>query len=471
MLFNSIEFLVFLVVFLAIWPLLRAGRNRRWLYLVAASFFFYGWWDWRFLFLLLTSGLIDFAAGLGMARFERLRKPLLIVSVVANVGFLASFKYLDFLIGNANTFFGLLGIDQRLALPGLTLPIGISFYTFQSMSYTIDVYRGRLRPTRNPLHFFAYLSMFPQLVAGPIVRASDLLPQLAGPARSTESQRWQGLRLIVHGYFKKVVIADALAPVVGAAFGANAAVDSALYWWAIMMMFAFQIYGDFSGYSDIARGLAKWMGYEFPVNFDHPYIASSFRDFWSRWHISLSTWFRDYVYVPLGGSRRSALAGHVNMWATMLISGLWHGAAWTFVAWGAMHAAYLSLERVTDWPKRLAALPGGRHLATLLVFLAVVATWVPFRAESFAQAGTILTTMFSVWHLNADAVRSLFHWRDLLPLALMMLYHLYLHCDVRLARPGDWRLRPILQPAGLAIMIWACIFLRGPGNAFIYFQF
>ncbi len=228
-LFNSIEFLVFIAVFLAVWPLARAGNARRWLCLTAASFFFYGWWDWRYLFLLIGSGLVDFAAGLLMVRRPGLRRPLLVASIAANLGALATFKYLDFVVENCSAVLRLVGIEQQFAAPALGLPIGISFYTFQSMSYTIDVYRGRLQPTRNPLHFFAYLSLFPQLVAGPIVRASDLLPQLARPVRATEQQRWDGLRLIVQGYFKKVVIADALAPVVGAAFSANTVVDSAPY--------------------------------------------------------------------------------------------------------------------------------------------------------------------------------------------------------------------------------------------------
>ncbi len=471
MLFNSLEFILFFAAFLAVWPLLRAGNNRRWIGLVAASFFFYGWWDWRFLFLLIANGLIDYAAALGIAAFPRHRRPLLAASIIGNLGTLVTFKYLDFLIENANTLLPALGLQGHIPHAHLVLPIGISFYTFQSMSYTIEVYRGRLRPTRNIFHYFAYLAMFPQLVAGPIVRAAHLLPQLARYAKPTEQQRWDGLRLVVCGFFKKVVIADAIAPVVNAAFAAPLMADSGLYWWLVMSLFAFQIYCDFSGYSDIARGLAKWIGFDFPLNFNRPYLASSFRDFWARWHISLSTWFRDYVYIPLGGSRYGALAGHAAMWATMLISGLWHGAAWTFLGWGAAHAAYLSIERVTDWPTKLKALPGGRHLATLMVFSLALVAWVFFRAESFGQAWAILGTMFSINHLNPQVVRELIHWRDLLPLAVMVLHHLYFHLGLDRSRAPIWRPTPALQPVALAIMVWACVFLRGPGNAFIYFQF
>ena len=221
------------------------------------------------------------------------------------------------------------------------------------MSYTIDVYRGRMKPVTNLFHFFAFLSMFPQLVAGPIVRARDLIPQLEKNRDTTEAERWDGLKLIVGGYFKKVVIADNLAPFVNTAFAAVPSPDSSLYWWLVIAAFAFQIFFDFAGYSDIARGLAKWMGYDFLVNFDHPYTSTSLREFWARWHISLSTWFRDYVYIPLGGSKKGESWGHVSMWMTMVISGLWHGAAFHFLVWGAVHALFLSIERITLWPERL----------------------------------------------------------------------------------------------------------------------
>jgi len=469
MLFNSLEFLAFLIIFLVLWPMLRRQRNRRWLGLVAASFFFYGWWDWRFLFLLLGSGMVDFFAAGAMQRFPQRKKVFLLISIAANVGTLAVFKYFDFAIGNLNALLPTLGIDAQLSPMRLMLPIGISFYTFQSMSYTIDVYRGQIAPTHNVLHFFAYLAMFPQLVAGPVVRASSMLDQLDRPVAPTERDRWEGLQLMVRGFFKKMVIADGLAPLVAAAFDNSTVVQSAAYWWIIMAMFAFQIYGDFSGYSDIARGIARWMGYHFPLNFNHPYLATSFRDFWSRWHISLSTWFRDYVYVPLGGSQRGTWRNHANLWATMLISGLWHGAAWTFVAWGAVHAACLSLERITNWPRRLLAVSGGRHLAALVVFATVLLSWVFFRATSFTQAGDVLAIMFGTQGLNTAAVHQLLHWRDMLPLAVMLLYHGWLHVDPPLPRVR-WA-GPVLQPAALALLIWCCVYLRGPGNAFIYFQF
>lgn len=471
MLFNSLEFLFFLPLFFALWPLLRTRDATRWAYLTVASFFFYGWWDWRYLGLLAGTGLIDFLAALGMATWPRRRKLLLVVSMTANISSLAFFKYLDFLVANLNDLLHATGSNTQFPLHHLILPVGISFYTFQSMSYTIGVYRRQFEPTHNVLHFFASLSLFPHLVAGPIVRAGDLLPQLRSAPPPTPTQRWDGLVLIVQGYFKKVVVADGLAPIVNAAFADAAPSHSTLFWWLVMAMFAVQIYGDFSGYTDIARGLAKQMGYEFMLNFNHPYAATSLRDFWTRWHISLSTWFRDYLYVPLGGSRGGEARAHRNLWITMLTSALWHGAAWTFILWGVIHAAFLSLERLTDWPRKLARLPGGRHVAMLIVFALVVIAWVFFRATSVAQAMLILTAMVHAAPMDAQASNLLGGTWPLFLMFLMLTrqFAIGMKRDESAPRPRGWR--PALQPAVLALMIWACVFLRGPGSAFIYFQF
>jgi len=469
MLFNSAVFLIFAVIFFLGWPLLRSGARRRWIFLIAASAVFYGWWDLRFLLLILASGLLDFAVGLGMERFPRRRRALLLASIVGNVGSLATFKYLGFFTANLNAALAGLGFDAAIPAVQLTLPVGISFYTFQSMSYTIDIYRGQIRPTHSVLHFFAYLAMFPQLVAGPIVRARDLLPQLEHAGPTTATQRWEGIKLLTHGYFKKVVIADNLAPAVNAAFGSATSGESALFWWVVVSMFAFQIYCDFSGYSDIARGLARWMGYDFPRNFDHPYVSSSIREFWTRWHISLSTWFRDYVYIPLGGNRLGAALGHRNMWATMVVSGLWHGAAWTFLAWGVLHALYFSIERLTGWPDRLKQLPGGRHLATLLVVLQVWVAWVVFRAENIGQAADILARMFGTG-FALDPVLAI-GAAPLIALGVGIAREAYFYFGLDKGRFARSRLGIALEPVGIAVLIAACIFLRGKGNDFIYFQF
>ncbi len=480
MLFNSLEFVIFAAVFFLLWPWLRRSCHSRWAWLTIASFFFYGWWDWRFLFLILASGLLDFSVGLGMGRFPNRRRLLLLLSVLGNVGSLAAFKYSTFIAGNIDALMGLLGLNTHMASsvpPFMAIvPVGISFYTFQSMSYTIDVYRGKLEPTHDVLHFFAYLSMFPQLVAGPIVRASSLLPQLKENRPVTEQDRWDGLRLIASGLFKKMVIADNMAPHVTAIFENPFMSESSAIWWAAVAMFSVQIYCDFSGYSDIARGLARWMGYRFDLNFNHPYTAVSFRDFWSRWHISLSTWFRDYVYIPLGGSRNGFLAGLGSMMLTMLISGLWHGASWTFVAWGAVHAVYLAFERLTGWPKKLMRLPAGNWICLFVVQLQVLLAWVFFRAGSFEQARHIFASMFSFsGALDVPLIQGGFTTYDeamacLVLAGLFALHELYYFVfGDRVFLPET--ARRVAGPVVVGLMIVACIVLRGPGVAFIYFQF
>ena len=465
MLFNSTIFLLFAALFFAAWPILRRRSGSRWAYLTVASFIFYGWWDWRFLLLILASGLIDFVAALAMQTLPQRRRWFLLLSIAGNVGSLATFKYSRFIAENIDAA---LGTHLAAGLPELLLilPVGISFYTFQSMSYTIDVYRGRLQPTRNVLHFFAYLSMFPQLVAGPIVRGVDLLPALEESRPTDEAARTAGLRLIVHGFFKKVVIADNLAPTVNSAFGAATVSNGSLYWWLVVTMFAFQIYCDFSGYSAIARGLAKWMGYDYPLNFDHPYISTSLREFWTRWHISLSTWFRDYVYIPLGGSRTGGARVHANLWVTMVVSGLWHGAAWTFVLWGAMHALFMSIERITRWPSRIPDHLAARLVASALVLTQVWLAWVVFRAESVSQAVEIAALMFSFSGGNVPISAA-----ALVILGVAVAREMYFYFGLHDVTRFSMGMPRAAQPTVLAFMIVACVFLRGPGSAFIYFQF
>jgi D-alanyl-lipoteichoic acid acyltransferase DltB (MBOAT superfamily) len=493
MLFNSVVFVLFAAVFFAAWPLLRRGRNTRWVYLTAASFLFYGWWDARFLLLIMASGFIDFFAALGMERWEKKRKLFLVLSILGNVGSLGIFKYLYFWIRNVNWLLGAAGLDVALPVVSLTLPVGISFYTFQSMSYTFEVYRGKITPTRNVFHFFAYLSMFPQLVAGPIVRAAHLLPQLEEVPSTTERQRWEGTKLIAWGYFKKSVVADSLAPVVTRAFELGTGIESSMCWWIIMVMFAYQIYCDFSGYSDIARGLGRWMGYDFPVNFNHPYVSRSIREFWRRWHISLSTWFRDYVYIPLGGSEKGFAAALWNMWIAMVVSGLWHGAAWTFVIWGALHALYMTVERITKWPANLERVTGGRHLAAAITFVLVLVSWVFFRATSFSQAGFIITRMldFSGFTLagipgfftgdyfarmpdllkSNDPAAAVYVWKAVIVTILMILGDLAVYLGFAERWRSESRWMRIIEPVGVALVLVVCVLFRGPGTAFIYFQF
>jgi alginate O-acetyltransferase complex protein AlgI len=465
-LFNSLEFVLFAIVFFGMWPLARRRSTSRYLYICFFSFFFYGWWNWHFLILLAVTGLVDYLAGLAMESWPLQRKAILAVSIASNLLTLGFFKYGSFFAANLNHALLRMGEDWKIPMLALTLPVGISFYTFQSMSYTIDIYRGELRPTRNVLHFFAALSLFPHLVAGPIMRAAYLLPQLQSDRHPDEKQIWRGLQLIAQGYVKKMVIADHLAPAVNSAFAGPVSAHTCLEWWIIITMFAFQIYCDFSGYTDIARGLAKWMGYDFPLNFNHPYVSGSMREFWSRWHISLSTWFRDYLYVPLGGSHKGAARAHLNMWITMLLSGLWHGANWTYLVWGSLHAAYLSAERITRWPDRLRGIPLGKAAACALVVVQAWFGWVFFRATSIQQGWSVIKAMLSFDSAYVGLSRT-----AILFLCLAVIGEIYagLHLDWR-ALFGP-RLAFYLEPMKIAACVIAAVYLRGPGSAFIYFQF
>ena len=467
MLFNSLIFVAFASIFFLVFRIVGGNIKGRLIWLTAASFFFYGWWDWRFLSLIAISGLIDYFAALGIARYPARKKLLLILSILGNVGSLSLFKYSGFIAENIDKIFELQG---SLSLAGnipeffLITPVGISFYTFQSMSYTFDVYRGKLNPTKNFVQFFAYLSMFPQLVAGPIVRAESMLPQLLKVTTVTKDKKWDGFQLIVRGFFKKMVIADNLAPLVMAAFSAPEINSSALFWWGAIIAFAFQIYCDFAGYSDIARGLALWMGYDFPDNFNHPYISTSIREFWERWHISLSTWFRDYLYIPLGGNRKGKFRTYINLWITMLVSGLWHGAAWTFVAWGAVHAFFASFERITKWPQKLGKSWVAKLVGWFLVGVQVLVAWVFFRSESIEQALDILQVMFSFqgafsfgWGLDATIFISIIILRELFAA---------LHIDDKIKGK-----HPVIEMIFYAILIAIIVFFRGEGSEFIYFQF
>lgn len=471
MLFNSLAFFVFTAAFFAVWPFVCSNRRARYLAITSFSLVFYGFWDPRYVLVLVATCAADFSFARAMESYPSRRRLLLVASLVLNLGTLIAFKYAGFLAGLTDRAFHALGVRSALVatLPAFlrVLPPGISFYTFQSMSYTIDVYRGKLRPTRSFLHFLVFVSMFPQLVAGPIVRATDLLPALEEHRHPTPAERSSALVLIVVGYFKKVVVADHLSATVESVYGGEHA-GSMLYWLATLM-FAFQIYFDFSGYSDIARGLARLMGYEFPLNFDHPYTARSMRELWQRWHISLSTWFRDYVYVPLGGNRRSPTR---NLWLTMLASGIWHGASLTFLVWGAWHAFWLSVERWTRWPERAASSVVGRGVAMPFVFLLTVLGWVFFRASSLTKAIGILTAMLT----DVPNVRDL----SLLPsYAPLVFFGVGIVVEVVSARVSK-RAEPETPPTfarrfalslGLAVMIALCIYFRGPGTAFIYFQF
>jgi alginate O-acetyltransferase complex protein AlgI len=360
MLFNSGTFLQFFAAFLLLFYLVRPHLAARNLLIVLASYLFYGWWDYRFLSLLFVSSLLDYTVGLGMegSQNPRTRKWWAGLSVAGNLTILGFFKYYDFFVRSLAEFLDAMGFTFETRTLGIVLPVGISFYTFQSMSYALDLYRGEIKATRNLIHFLAYVSFFPQLIAGPIERAKHLLPQFGETRRITRRMMEEGLWLCVWGLFKKVALADNLAPLVEMVYGHPEPGGPMIV--LATVAFGFQIYCDFSGYSDMARGIARLLGFDIMVNFNLPYTAANLREFWRRWHISLSTWLRDYLYISLGGGRRGEGRATVNLMATMLLGGLWHGAAWNFVAWGAWHGLGLVAHRFwTNWTntRRLDELP------------------------------------------------------------------------------------------------------------------
>jgi alginate O-acetyltransferase complex protein AlgI len=488
MLFNSIVFIIFGGIFFLLLPLIRRlPNNFRWSFFVLASFVFYGWWNWLFLFLITGTGLIDFFGALATRKWSRYKLFFFILSLTGNVGSLIAFKYSGFFAENIEALFSQFGskITLKTGIPEflLILPVGISFYTFQSLSYTIEVYRGKLEPTKNVLHYFSYLSMFPQLLSGPIARAKNMLPQLMKVRVVSEAERWNGMKLIALGFFKKMVIADTLAPFVNEAFTGISPPHSSIYWWLVMFAFAFQIYFDFSGYTDIARGLAKWMGLHLKVNFNHPYISTSIKEFWTRWHISLSTWFRDYVFLPVAYWFSKKMPGYKYFWIrtdyliyifgviiTYLLCGFWHGASFTFIVWGLLHALYLIIERVTKWNKKIKKLPLGKIMAWFIVGREVVLAWVFFKSQNFSQASAVLKKMFSL-HLNLNFSKDEVFMNALILLILCVIIEVLFFFNIRikaLFKPKAYRYVEIIY---IALLVTFSIFFAGPGLQFIYFQF
>ena len=395
MLFNSTVFLQFFAAFLLLYFLCRNSLVLRNVLVVGASWLFYGWWDVRFLGLLIFSGCFDFLIGrlLGKAEAPRRRRLILAASVVVNLSLLGFFKYFNFFVDSMAVLLGALHIPFQTRTLAIVLPAGISFYTFQSLGYVMDVYRRQLPPTRSPLQYLAFVSFFPQLVAGPIHRGHDLLPQFARPLTITGAKLAEGAWLVILGLFKKVVIADNLAPLVQMVF--DGPPSSGATTTAATVAFAVQIYGDFSGYSDIARGLGSVLGFDLARNFALPYFATSLREFWRRWHITLSRWLRDYLYISLGGNRQGHWRTSVNVLITMLLGGLWHGAAWNFVLWGAWHGLGLMVNRW--WRERAAPAAGlSRWLAAPLTLLFVLYGWLLFRAGSFERV-CALTRSLTIW--------------------------------------------------------------------------
>ena len=477
MLFNSLEFAVFLpVVFLLYWFVFNRSVKEQNLFVVVASYVFYGWWDWRFLILIAFTSAFSFCCGLWIDKYRgapRKTRLFSALNIVVNLLILGVFKYYDFFATSfANAFLG--GKTDGLLLK-LVLPVGISFYTFKALSYGIDVYRGKLEPTRDIVQYFAYVGFFPQLLAGPIERPANLLPQLANLRTFDYGTSVDGMRQILWGLFKKVVVADGCAVFVDSVFPSYQSQSGSTLLLAAIL-YTFQIYGDFSGYSDMAIGTGKMFGFTTMQNFKTPYFSRNIAEFWRRWHISLTIWFRDYVYIPLGGSRCSKAKIVRNTFAIFLLSGLWHGANWTFIAWGTYHALlFLPLillgknRKYKDVVAQDRLLPSLRECGQmLLTFLLVVAGWIIFRAESIEQAYSYLFRMSS---------HSLFDRPDAsgitglsLAIAIMLLME---WCQRK--RPHAFDLsylhQPVVRCALDVAVILLIIVLGGPSENFIYFQF
>ena len=472
MLFNSIEFAVFLpVVFLLYWFVFRRSVRAQNLFVVAASYLFYGWWDWRFLFLIAFTSFCSWGSGLLIERHRHrpAAKAVHILNIVLNLAILGLFKYYDFFVTSFAKAF-LHGQTDGLLL-NIVLPVGISFYTFQALSYSIDVYREKLEPTHDIVQFFAFVSFFPQLVAGPIERATNLLPQFAKPRTFDYDQAVDGMRQILWGLFKKIAVADNCAVYVDHVFG-NYTAQGGLTLVTAALLFAFQIYCDFSGYSDIAIGTSKLFGIKLMRNFNNPYFSRDIAEFWRRWHISLTTWFRDYVYIPLGGSRVSKGKIVRNTFVIFLLSGFWHGANWTFIVWGAYHALlFLPLILSGRNRKYTNGIAEGRRLPSLsefarmlLTFTLVTVGWVIFRADSISQAWQYIALIPHAGSFYTDGLGLC------VTLIVLMLLVEWVH---RERQHGlDLRCRyAALRYACYYCLIIIMLFTYTNSESFIYFQF
>jgi len=477
-LFNSIDFAIFLpIVFLLYWVIGKKNIHAQNILIVAASYVFYGWWDWRFLFLILLSTVVDYSIGLALEKQDRdqHRKVLLWTSLLVNLGLLGFFKYFNFFIDNFTSAFSFFGHSIGGYSLNIILPVGISFYTFQTLSYTIDVYNKKLKPTSDIISFSAFVSFFPQLVAGPIERATNLLPQFFKERNFNYEMAKDGLRQILWGLFKKIVIADNCAKYVNIIFENHEAYSgSTLVLGAVF--FAFQIYCDFSGYSDIAIGTARLFGFNLIQNFAFPYFSRDIAEFWRRWHISLSTWFRDYVYIPLGGSKVSKPKVIRNVFIIFLVSGFWHGANWTFIFWGGLNALYflplLLLKRNRKNLNDVAEssnFPSLRVLFQILVtFSLTVFAWIFFRSKNIEHA---------FQYIDGICNRSLFHFPEILPLWFLpfLAFFLLIEWFQRSKQHGldfsNYKFNVYTRWLFYLLICFSITLFFGKENTFIYFQF
>lgn len=477
MFFNSITYGIFLIVVLSLYyPLAHRWQNRL---LIVASYVFYGWWDWRFLTLIAISTIVDYFAGrtIGKSENTTIRRAVLLISLCTNLGILGFFKYFDFFVDSFAELLSVFGFESHPTILAIVLPVGISFYTFQTMAYTIDVYRDRMKPVRNFADFSLYVCFFPQLVAGPIERAQRLLPQIQSPRKVSQKEVSEGCVLILFGLFRKVVIADSAAPFVNRCFENPLEYSSSGLVFGVWL-FAIQIYCDFSGYTDIARGTARLLGFDLMVNFRQPYFSTSITDFWRRWHISLSTWLRDYLYIGMGGNRHGEFATYRNLMITMLLGGLWHGAAWTFVVWGGLHGIYLSVHKLMlkgmKVPGKVMNFGVFFLIKLFFVFNLVCLTWVFFRAQSLSNAFEYLGHLCSLtgpiidWSNPGKVLEPGLAFSLMAGALLILDIPVYRSENHTIVLHAPWYIRSFLY----SVAVVALLLFGGDNDiAFIYFQF
>lgn len=472
MLFNSIEFLVFFVVFFILYWSCNRKLKLQNILILLASYVFYGWWDWRFLSLIIFSSSIDFICGLKIASSENNKqsKRWLMVSLISNLGLLSVFKYYNFFVESFSDLMRSMGFVPNDLTLNIILPVGISFYTFQTLSYTIDIYRKGLKPTKDVIAFFSYIAFFPQLVAGPIERAANLLPQIE--KKRVFRKQWfnEGLLQILVGLCRKIVVADTIAAYVDTIYGDIGIYNSTTILLATFL-YAFQIYFDFSGYSDIAIGTAKLLGFKFHQNFNLPYFSKSLTEFWRKWHMSLSYWLRDYLYISLGGNRKGIKITYRNLLLTMLLGGLWHGSSWNFIIWGGIHGVVLSVEKYLQSTKATAYLKRFSFLGYPITFCVVLFAWIFFRAQGLDNALIAIQRIMSLelappYIGNINLITN-----SILVPTLALSFDFYLFKNkIPLEQLGgtlkNWKL------VGFSVLILTFINLfYSTSNNFIYFQF
>tara|TARA_B110000037_G_scaffold216358_1_gene275274 strand:- start:27694 stop:29127 length:1434 start_codon:yes stop_codon:yes gene_type:complete len=476
-LFNSIDFALFLpIVFILYWFVFNRNIKLQNLLIVIASYVFYGSWDWRFLLLILFSTFVDYLVGIALEKEETLKKRrlLLWISIFVNLGFLGFFKYYNFFLDNFTNVFSFFGHKIDASSLSIILPVGISFYTFQTLSYTIDVYRKKMKPTKDFVAFAAFVSFFPQLVAGPIERATNLLPQFVKKREFDYNKACDGLRQILWGLFKKIVIADNCAKYANIIFN-NSEVYSGSTLVLGSLFFAFQIYGDYSGYSDIAIGTSRLFGFNLQKNFAFPYFSRNIGEFWRRWHISLSTWFRDYLYIPLGGSKVGKVRVVRNIFVIFIVSGFWHGANWNFIIWGALNALYFlpllfrsKNRKYMDVVAINSNLPSFKELIQMaMTFGFTLVAWIFFRSDTVSQAIQILSEIFSMSLFGMPSFKK--------PIIIWVLIFMFIEWVGRDSEYAIEKLGKNWHESlrwGFYYIIVISIFLMGSeGEEFIYFQF